>query len=502
MSAEHNQHVVSGLQPEPVWRIFAGLASVPRPSKNEAGIQAHVKQWAEHKGLTVKHEPVGNLVLRVPASKGHEQAPTVVLQGHLDMVAEKNSDVKHDFDRDPIRLRIDRERSGGAALLRAEGTTLGADNGVGVALALAAASEKSVVHGPLEILLTCDEEAGMTGARAVTSDTIRGRVLINLDSEEDDALYIGCAGGADSTLIWKIGVQPAASTMTPWTLAVRGLVGGHSGCDIHLNRGNALKLLAQTLHAAGLGEVRLAELTGGSKRNAIPREAQARVAATPEWGRRLAQAAARLQELARAAGEERCTIVANGTSGPAATGPTHVISSADTARVVNCLLGLPSSVLATVPEIPGLVQTSNNLSTAEFSRHDGEIELRVGCLSRSSSMPELARTCEQVAAVGRLAGAQIELGDSYPGWQPNPKSPLLEVCRKAYLDCLGTEPHVRSIHAGLECGIIGEAVGGKIDMISFGPTILGAHSPDERVSIESVAKIWKYLCAVLAALAK
>ncbi|MDX2198697.1 MAG: beta-Ala-His dipeptidase [Phycisphaerae bacterium] len=496
MLTEHNQKAIAGLEPAPVWNIFAGLAGVPRPSKNEEAIQAHARQFAEKHRFAVKHEKVGNLVLSVPASPGCEGAPIVVLQGHLDMVAEKNAGTKHDFDRDPIRLVVDRD-SAGRRIVRADGTTLGADNGMGVALALAAATEKDVIHGPLEILLTCDEEAGMTGAKALTPESIRGRVLINLDSEEDDALYIGCAGGCDVSLDWAAPVSAVEPGMKAGKITVTGLTGGHSGCDIHLNRGNAIKLLGRALQrVAAEHPLRLSDLQGGSKRNAIPREAFAQLAAAPAAWEALARAAAALQTEARR-NEPNCVIevAADG----AAAGP--ALSAADTQRLLTCLVGLPSGVLAVVPEIAGLVQTSNNVSTIVSARHNGTLAIQLGCLSRSSAWPELQSTMHQIAAIGSLSGAKPSFGDAYPGWQPNPASSLLKKCVDVFKREHGQDPHVRSIHAGLECGIIGERVGG-MDMISFGPNIQGAHSPDERVQIDSVAKTWKYLKAVLAVLAK
>jgi dipeptidase D len=489
----HNEAAIRGLNPASVWQIFAGLASVPRPSKNEAAIQKHVIEWARGHGFEVTHEPVGNVIIRVPASQGREKAPIVVLQGHLDMVAEANRGTNHDFDRDPIRLVQDKDAKTGAAIVRADNTTLGADNGMGVALAMAAAIEPDLTHGPLELLFTCDEEAGMTGAKAITPKSFAGRTLINLDSEEDDAMYIGCAGGADVSLTWDLPRIPRPAALQTGTVIVRGLTGGHSGCDIHLNRGNAIKLLTRALLGAGSDELQIASIRGGSKRNAIPREAEAVLAAPAAIWERLADSAARLQAQTRAAGEPKCEIVIERGAG----GDAHVTWGADTRRLLSCLQGLPSGVLQLVPEIPGLVQTSNNVSTIECTESGEALRVTVGCLARSSSMPDLMNTVRQVAAIGRLAGATIDEGDSYPGWQPNPASPLLATCRGVYAKVFGHEPHVRAIHAGLECGIIGEAVGGGMDMISFGPTIMGAHSPDERVFVESVGKIWALLKAVL-----
>ena len=501
MTTNPNLAAVEALEPKSVWRAFAELAAVPRPSKHEEKVRVHVRKTAEKLGFKVREDQIGNLVIEVPATPGHERAPVTVLQGHLDMVCEKNSGTQHDFDKDPIRLVLDKDPKSGAPIIRAAGTTLGADNGIGVAFGFAAATDPSVTHGPLEILCTLDEEMGMTGAKELQPEFLKGRRLLNLDSEEDDAIYIGCAGGCDTTYIWefKTAAPPKGSEVA--RIRVAGLRGGHSGVDIHLNRASALKLLVRTLRGVNDTKIQIANLTGGSKRNVIPREASAVVVGPKGTLAQLAQAAAEVQEEAmQHAGEATCTIQIEKL--PAAQAKA-VASRKDTQRLLTALAAVPHGVLAVVPEIAGLIQTSNSMSTVESRRAKGMLRIVVGCLSRSSSMPQLHATAQQLAALGALAGAKVEAGNAYPGWQPNVASPLLATCKQIYERMFNETPKIAAIHAGLECGIIGERIGaGTMDMVSFGPHIVGAHSPDEHVYVDSVAKSWKYLTAVLGELAK
>jgi dipeptidase D len=356
-----------------------------------------------------------------------------------------------------------------------------------------------VKHGPLELLCTVDEEAGMNGAKGLQPDFINGKCMLNLDAEEDDVIYIGCAGGCDVTLTWgfKAASPPAGAEICK--LSVAGLRGGHSGGDIHLNRANANRLLVETLRRTGRARLQLAGIKGGSLRNVIPREAHALVLASPKMRKALHKAAQTVQaEAVRTNGEENCAIQVE----KAATGDLPLIlSPADTRRVLGAVAALPHGVLAVVPEIPGLVQTSNNVATIASERSDSKLKVTLGCLSRSSSKDQLHATVRQIVAVGQLGGAQVEWGNEYPGWQPNVDSPLLATCRRVYEELFDEAPKATAIHAGVECGIIGERMPG-MDMVSFGPRIEGAHSPDERVYVASVQKSWKYLTAVLAELAK
>ncbi|HKQ48933.1 MAG TPA: beta-Ala-His dipeptidase [Phycisphaerae bacterium] len=494
MNTDADRSAIESLAPQSVWRFFAGIAAVPRPSKREQKIRAHVKQLAESHRFKVREDSIGNLVIEVPATKGCESAPAIVLQGHLDMVCEKDSGTTHNFDSDPIRLLLDKSADG-KQIIRADGTTLGADNGIGVSLALAAATEPAAVHGPLEILCTIDEEDGMSGAKAIAPDFFKGRRMLNLDSEEDDAIYIGCAGGTDTTLIWSLPMAAPPPGAESCQLVITGLTGGHSGCDIHLNRVSAIAVLWQTLQAIDEPQIQLATISGGSKRNAIPREAAATVTGPRGLSEKLTNSAKSMQAHAVALGEAGCKITVQSVAAPA------VASVDDTRRVLTALAALPHGVLAVVPEIPGLVQTSNGTTTIKSTSAEGTLRVEVGCLTRSSSNTDMCTVLSKIAAIARLAGAQAERANEYPGWAPNLQSPTLAVCRAAYERVFQKAPRIASIHAGLECGIIGERVG-SMDMVSFGPNIQGAHSPGERVEVASVERMYRYLLAVLADLAK
>lgn len=492
MSYDHVDPAILKLKPESVWRFFAEMSAIPRGSKKEARIRERMKQLAGENGLNVRQDASGNLLITAPGTAGFENAPPVCLQGHIDMVCEANSGTKHDFDRDPIRLILDRTTEG-KTVVRAEGTTLGADNGIGVCLALAAATETDVQRGPLEILLTYDEEDGMTGAKSIEKGFLTAKRLINLDSEEDDTLYIGCAGGTDVNYAWSLPMESTAGLESA-RVDVRGLRGGHSGSDINLNRGNAIKALAQALLGAGIDGLRIALLTGGSKRNAIPREASAVVCGPRGTVEALRKSCEQVCAALKSDNGEADAAMAVGS-----VKADQAASAADTARVLGALAAIPSGVLAVFPEIPGLVQTSNNLSTVTCDAN-GPLKITAGCLARSASEAQMVRMVQMLRSIAALAGAASSIGNEYPGWRPNIQSPLLDTCKKVYARVFGHQPGVTAIHAGLECGIIGQRVGG-LDMISFGPNITGAHSPDERVYPDSVAKMWDYLKAVLRELA-
>ncbi len=483
-------NALASLEPRPLWSHFAALAAIPRPSKKEERAAAWVESVAKEHGFAVRRDAAGNRVVVVPASKGREGAPVVILQGHLDMVCEKNRDVAHDFDADPIRPRIDGE------WVAATGTTLGADNGIGVAAAFAAATDPAVEHGPLELLFTIDEETGLTGAKDLDPSILKGRTLLNLDSEEDGAIFVGCAGGCDTLLGFAPERSAAPGGYEAFRIEVGGLRGGHSGMNIHENRGNALKVLARVLLSAldaGI-RFRLASLRGGSKRNAIPREAEA-VLLLPKGDR------AKLDGIVACMKEGLATelsgIDEGLTIGIAPAEPAPVLPDAIRDRLVRLLAALPHGVLAMSRDIPGLVETSSNLGVVE---DDGKT-IRIVTSSRSSVASALRGVLDQVASAGRLANADVETQDGYPGWKPNLASPALGVVREVYRGILGKEPEVTAIHAGLECGLLGEKVPG-LDMVSFGPTITGAHSPDERVHVPSVARFWEALRKTLDALSR
>lgn len=480
---------LSHLEPQLVWKHFEEILAVPRPSKHEEKIREHVKRWAQEKGFAVREDATGNLVVKVPATPGHEAAPTVVLQGHLDMVAEKNSDVAFDFFKDAIQPRIVGD------YVYATGTTLGADNGIGVAAAMAIAEDPEAVHGPLELLFTVDEETGLTGAAKLDPTLVSGRTLLNLDTEEDGAFYIGCAGGADARSVFTVSLEPVPAGHAALAVRVRGLKGGHSGVDIHENRGNALKFLARALAAArrAAPELRIATLSGGSKHNAIPREADA-VITVPAGD--VAAVRKAIEETAAVLKEEYGEIDPGQRVDAEDTSAAQVFSAGDGSRILDALLACPHGVLAMSRAVPGLVETSNNLAvvTTEGS------QVKVVTSSRSSVMPSLKATLQQVEAVFRLAGAQVEVHDGYPGWKPNPDSPVLKLAKEVFHREFGREPEVKAIHAGLECGLIGEKFPG-MDMLSLGPQIESPHSPDERVKIPTVASFYRLLKAILAAMA-
>jgi dipeptidase D len=485
---------VEDLQPKALWHYFVELSKIPRCSKHEIPANDWIESVARAKGCATKRDRVGNLLVQVPATRGCEGAPTVVLQGHADMVCEKNSDVAHDFGKDPIRPVIDGE------WVRAQGTTLGADNGIGVAAGLAFLDLPEAVHGPLEILVTIDEETGLTGAVNLEPGFMTGQYLINLDSEEIGIFTVGCAGGRDSVLTLKA-PRSADARAEHLRLTVGGLMGGHSGTDIHENRGNSIKILARVLQAAledpAVGGLRLGAVSGGSKRNALPREARGIVAV----------AAGRTGAL-RAAIERETAIVREELSGierdwrvtlePVAAAEAGPLSDADASRRLVWLLGaLPNGVQAMSVDIRTLVETSNNVGVLE-DLGDG---YRAVCASRSSLMPAMEGLTGRITACARLAGAEVVHADGYVGWKPDLASPLLARCREVYRRTFGEESKVQAIHAGLECGLFTRKYP-KLDLISYGPDVKGAHSPDERVRIASVEKFFTFTRALLEDIAR
>ena len=477
------------LTPRSLWQHFASIAAIPRPSKHEERIVAWVRELAARHDFRVRSDAIGNLVIDVPASAGREGAATVILQSHLDMVCEKNRGVEHDFMKDSIRPRIDGD------WVYATGTTLGADNGIGVAAALAVATDPAVVHGPLQLLFTLDEETGLTGAMQLDGTLLAGKTLLNLDSEEDGILYVGCAGGADAHLHLDPERRRASPGAASWRLEVAGLRGGHSGMNIIENRGNAIKLLCRVLAAAADDGVAfdLASISGGRMHNAIPREAAATLQFAAGGEDRLRQVIARQLDAFRTelrGIDDELRIEFSPTDAV-----DEVLTEDSKHRLLGLLLALPHGVLAMSAAIPGMVQTSNNL--AAVTQQSGRI--RIVTSGRSDVAASLESVMLSVAAAGRLAGAEVETHDGYPGWKPDMSSPVLEVVKQVYRELWKQDPVVTSVHAGLECGLLAEKAPG-LDMISFGPQIEGAHSPDERVRIPSVEIFWNALTRVLDAL--
>jgi len=480
---------VSELKPIELWKHFDEILKIPRGSKNEKAIAAYVIACANRNGLSYSQDEAGNVVVRKPGTTGREDAETVILQGHLDMVNEKNTDVEHDFTRDPLQPQLDGE------YLKAKGTTLGSDNGMGVAASLALIDTDSVQHGPLEFLFTVDEETGLTGAGSLGNDFLKGRLLINLDTEEEGAVYVGCAGGAAVDLTLPLEWQDAKAGLLSTRITLRGMKGGHSGVDIHLQRGNAVRLLARALReAAAECRFNLAAVHGGNMHNAIPREAFAFVCA-PEGESetckdQLDAAFSRIRS-------EFSTVEPDLTwSFDSIETPTAVMTESSKSKALALLDALPHGVMAMSNDIPDLVETSSNLATVRTE----EESLKIHVSNRSSVDSALLAQQQRIVSVGILAGAAVKVSEGYPGWQPNLQSRTLKASKKVFESEFGKEPVVKAVHAGLECGIIGQKYPG-MDMVSFGPQIEFPHSPDERVRVGSVGEFYRLLCLVLEDLA-
>ncbi len=474
---------LQGLSPEPLWNFFAQISAIPHGSKNEAALGAHLRRIAEGAGLAVRQDNAGNLCINVPPTPGCEKAPIVVLQAHLDMVCEKNATVSFDFARDAIRL----VRNGD--WIKADGTSLGADNGIGVAAAMAAALSKEIPRGPVEVLLTVDEETGLTGAVNLSPSLVRGRILLNLDSEKSDCLCIGCAGGGEVGVLLPLTLTDPPASSVALRLKLTGLRGGHSGLDIHENRANAVSLMARLVLALQEHGGVLADFQGGDKHNAIPRESFATVAlpAARLNAAREGIAARYRTFMAEFAHETTMKLSCEKIAQPA-----RLASGASSAAALHMLAAFPHGVLAMSRHVPGLVETSSNLAAA----HIRNGLLTVHTMSRSSLPQALHSAMEQIASISSLAGGTCAMGTPYPGWHPNPHSKILSVLEKTYEEICGRKPERTATHAGLECGVIGEKCAG-MDMISFGPDIINAHSPDEAVNIKSVAAFWNILIGAL-----
>jgi len=477
---------IKGLQPERLWHYFYELSQVPRESRHEAGAIDWAIGVAKQLNLHFKKDKVGNLCISKPAAPGYENHTPVVLQGHIDMVCEKNSGTVHDFRQDPIRLVRDGE------WVRAEGTTLGSDNGIGVAAALAVLEDKTLAHPPLEALFTIDEETGLTGANALEPGFIKGKILLNCDTEEDDTFFVGCAGGKNTEIRLDINWEKAPANLKAVSVKLSGLLGGHSGLDIDKNRANAIKQLNRILwKAAEKINFRLFHLEGGSKHNAIPRETEYRLLIGAEQLKTLRGVIAAAETMLKNEykGIERDVRL---TVSELDTYPSKVFSPEFQARLLNFIYALPHGVKKMSQAVPGLVETSTNAAIVQTS----EKQISFLTSQRSSVATEIIGIADKVKAIGLLAGGKVNQGTGYPAWTPNLDSAILKQMKSIYQTLFGSEPQVKAVHAGLECGIIGEKYAG-MDMISIGPTIHGAHSPDERVHIQSVAKFWRLLTETL-----
>ncbi|NWN82125.1 MAG: beta-Ala-His dipeptidase [Halomonas sp.] len=480
-----NEHL-DRLAPQPLWRHFRTLCETPRPSGHEAALAARLEAWADEQGLAHERDAFGNLLIRKPASKGSEDAPGVIFQGHLDMVPQANSGHPHDFTRDPIETRL-----GDDGWLRARDTTLGADNGLGVAAALAILEDGDLAHGPLEAIFTLEEESGMGGALNLAEDWLTGRYLLNLDSEDRGEVFIGCAGGTDVVVEAQLPAAPRADDEVTLRLSLTGLRGGHSGIDIHKGLGNANRLLVRALRLLERLDMRLVAYQGGNLRNALPREAFA-VLTLPEEEREAAmEEVAALQATLRQeyAGVDDALALTLETVDASADEP---LTAQATHLLLAALHAAPCGVERMSHEVPGVVETSNNLGVVGLEA--GRFHL--GALVRSLHDSAAQDLADRLRAVFELIGAKVRLANGYPGWAPQRDSELLTRFRRVHHDTLGSEPAVKVIHAGLECGILG----GKypaLEMISFGPLIRGAHSPDERVEVASVEEFWTLLRALV-----
>ncbi len=477
---------ICNLEPKALWENFYNMCQIPHPSKHEEKIREYLVAFGKGLGLETVADEVGNVIIRKPATPGMENRKGVVLQGHMDMVPQKNNDKVHDFEKDPIETIICED-----GWVKANGTTLGADNGIGCAAGMAVLQSKDIAHGPIEVLITTDEETGMTGAFGLKPGLLKGDILMNLDSEDEGELYVGCAGGIDGTFVFDYKKEAVHAGSEAYKISIGGLKGGHSGMDIVLGLGNANKLIIRFLYQAiQKFSLSLASVEGGSLRNAIPREASAVVVAPKGSSEALKQFMMEFfdvtsAELSISEPDYKMTIE------PASI-PEFVIDADTTNRVVKAIYGCPNGVIRMSDAMPGLVETSSNL--AIVSSGDGEIT--INCLLRSSVNSAKDDLCDMMTSVFALAGAKCEFEGGYPGWKPNPNSAILALAKNVYQNKFGKVPEVKAIHAGLECGLLGD-VYPAWDMISFGPTIRNPHSPRERVNIETVNKFWTYLVEIL-----
>lgn len=478
-------NILGNLEPKIVWEIFEEITQVPRPSKREEKIIAWAKNFAQKHSLEYKQDKLGNIVIKKKATSGMENRKGVVLQGHLDMVCEKNADVEHDFLNDPIKPYVDGD------WVKAKGTTLGADNGIGVAMSLAVLASQDIAHPDVEVLLTLDEETGLTGAQQLGTDLLENKILINLDSEEEGTFIIGCAGGINTSGSFYYAAEPVQPNHFAYKVALKGLKGGHSGLEINDGRGNAIKLLNRFLWNLSKNiDYRLESFDGGNAHNAIPREAFATITfhqadevkfhSTAESFRQILLNEWKTKEPNIELVYERVEL------------PDYVLNKEIQKKLINLIYVLPHGVIRLSPDVKGLVQTSTNLAVVVTGRD----EIFIQTSQRSSLETEKYDIANQVKAAFELAGAIPKQSSGYPSWQPNIHSPILEVAKTTFSNLFGYEPKIEVIHAGLECGLIGEKYPG-MDMISFGPNLKDVHSPAERVQISSVKNIWMFLLEVL-----
>ncbi len=477
---------VTDLKPGIVWKYFHEITQIPRPSKKEGKIIAYLEAFAKEHKLAYKKDEAGNILISKPATPGMEDRQTVVLQSHMDMVCEKNNDITHDFENDPIETIVEGD------WVRANGTTLGSDNGIGVATELALLASDDIEHGPVECLFTVDEETGLTGAKALKEGFMTGNILLNLDSEDEGQIFMGCAGGKDTQAVFHYTPEPAPADYLYFRIDIKGLNGGHSGGEIHKGLGNANKILARFLYQLKKAHpFVLASIDGGNLRNAIAREAHAVIgiqSADKEPVRvMLNHFAADIEnELKHVDKNVRLSM-------ESAEKPATVIDPSTTEKLIYALNACPHGVIGMSHDIEGLVETSTNLASVKMKENNTIV---VGTSQRSSIESCKNAVADQVASTFLLAGAEVSHGDGYPGWAPNPDSPILKIAQETYHKLFGKDAEIKAIHAGLECGLFLEKYP-HLDMISFGPTLRDVHSPNERIEISTVGLWWQHLLELL-----
>lgn len=475
------------LEPTIVWNHFYEITQIPRPSKKEDKVRTYLDEFGKKHNLTTVTDKAGNVLITKPATPGYENEKTIILQAHMDMVCEKNSDVEHNFDTDPIQVIVDN------GWVKAKGTTLGADNGIGMALMLAVLSSDNLKHPALECLFTTDEETGLTGAFALDNNLLKGDILINLDSEDDGEIFVGCAGGIDTTATLKVKTKDTPRHFFAFSVTVKGLMGGHSGDDIDKRRGNANKMLNRILWNMHKDlDLHLVKIDGGNLRNAIPREASA-VACVPFVHKEKVRVI--FNEVAAELEDENAAIETNmRIELHSEEIPDRVMTRRSTSKILNALYACPHGIKAMSPDMAGLVETSTNLASVKMP---DDKKLVITTSQRSSVESAKYDIAHQVESVLKLAGCSVTHGDGYPGWKPNLNSQILRVAEKSYEKLFAVQPKVKAIHAGLECGLFLKKYP-HLDMISIGPTMRGVHSPDERLEIETVGRVWSWLTDILA----
>ena len=482
---------ITDLKPELIWKCFDEITKVPRPTHHLDKMKQFLVDWANRHNIPVKTDAVGNVVMTAPATPGHENAPTVILQGHQDMVAEKRGDSDHDFFNDPIETIVDGE------WVKANGTTLGADNGMGCAAAMAVLLDKELVHGPLECLFTVDEEQGLIGANGLEPGMVTGSILLNLDSEEHGQLVIGCAGGKVTLAKYKFKGHRAPDNTTYFYVHLDQFKGGHSGMEIGLGRGNACRQMGRFLWEANERfDICLSTIDGGNLANAIPRESKAIVGVASEKASDFAEFVREFSDVLHA----EFALAEGDTFSFTATEmdrPMEVMDKEDSDRLIATIFATPNGVQWMSNAVPGLIETSCNLASIKITAPG---ELLVTIHQRSSVDSRRDETADRVKALWQMAGATVEFGDAYVGWSPNPESKVLKVAEESFKSLFGKEPRVEALHAGLECGLFLEKMP-DLDMISFGPTLKDIHSPGEKAYIPSVQEFWDFLCEILKRLA-